>query len=259
MNVRHPHPATAALVGLSLLGSAACQAQATATLQQDGAIRAAIGLGASLASGNSRASNLNLNIDVVRATDTSKVSLYGKALHARAAGVTTDEQARLGGRHDLDLSPQTFTFLSLDLEHNQGANLQLRTQWGAGLGRHILRDENLSFDIFGGPSYTRDRYIAPTVINGVTGTDFTYPSLTLGEESTHQLTDSTSFKQRLTVLPNLKDHGEYRANLDATVAVAINKLMSLTVGTAIAHNSEPGPGRKSTDTLFTTGIAVKFD
>ena len=35
--------------------------------------------------------------------------------------------------------------------------------------------------------------------------------------------------------------------------------MNLTVGATMAYNSEPGPGRKSTDTLLTVGVAVKFE
>ena len=84
-------------------------------------------------------------------------------------------------------------------------------------------------------------------------------SLLLGEESTHKLSDTTSFKQRLTLVPNLKNSGEFRSNWDAGLAVAMSKTMNLNVGFSFAHNSDPGPGRKSTDTLLTTGISVKFD
>ena len=43
------------------------------------------------------------------------------------------------------------------------------------------------------------------------------------------------------------------------LSVAMSKTMNLNVGMALAHNSDPGVGRKATDTLLTTGVSVKFD
>ncbi len=86
-----------------------------------------------------------------------------------------------------------------------------------------------------------------------------HPSLLLGEESTHQLSDTTSARQRLALVSNLKNSGEFRANGDAGLAMAMSKAINLNVGLAFAHNGEPGPGRKCTDTLLTTGISVRFD
>ena len=39
----------------------------------------------------------------------------------------------------------------------------------------------------------------------------------------------------------------------------MTKGMNLTLGLSVLYNSDPGAGRKSTDTLFTTGIAIKFE
>jgi putative salt-induced outer membrane protein len=245
------------IAGLTL--GAAQMTQAQATLKPDGQTRAAIGLGASFATGNSESSNLSLNADLVRATEDSKISLYGKAQYARSSDATSDEQARIGGRYDQDLNARVFSYAGADLEHNKQANLKLRNQINAGLGYHLIKREDHRFDVFGGLSYAEDRYINPTVIDDRLRGSFRYASLMLGEESSHQLTNTTRFKQRLSLLPNLESRGEYRANWDADLAVAINKTMNLTVGLAVAHNSEPGLGRKSTDSLLTTGISVKFD
>jgi len=250
---------TALLASLALTGSPRALAQAEATVKPDGHTRAAIGLGASFASGNSESSNLSLNAEVVRATEDSKISLYGKAQYARANDATTDEQARLGGRYDKDINPLLFTYAGADFEHNKVSDLDLRSQVNTGLGYHLINRDDVSFDVFGGFSYTHDKYISPTVIDNQLRRFYGYVSLQLGEESTHQLTDTTRFKQRLSLLPNLERRGEFRANWDADLAVAINKTINLTVGLAMAHNSDPGLGRKSTDSLLTTGIAVKFD
>lgn len=226
--------------------------------ERDGQLRATIGLAASLASGNSDVRNLNISADVTRATADDKISLYGRVQHAKVNRATTDEQLRAGARYDNDISAHSFTYIGSDIERNTLANIKLRSQLGGGLGYHLIRREDLSFDLFGGLSYTNDKYMAPALIDDRVRGGFRYASVMLGQESTHKISETATAKQRLMVQPNLKSRGEFRANWDADIAVAINSTMSLTVGLAAAHNSEPGPGRKSTDTLLTTGIAMKF-
>ncbi|MES2714944.1 MAG: DUF481 domain-containing protein [Pseudomonadota bacterium] len=244
---------------MALCLAAATTAQAQATVKTDGQFRAALGLGASLASGNTKATNLSLTGDAVRATEQNKLSLYGNLQYARSGGVTTADQLRLGARYDHNLSASLFAFGGLDLERNKFANLNLRSQLSAGLGWHVIKAPNTTFDLFGGLAHVSDTYKTAMLIDGSTRDSYSHMSLLLGEESTHKLSDTTSFKQRLTLVPNLKNSGEFRANWDAGLAVAMSKTMNLNVGLSAAHNSEPGPGRKSTDTLLTTGISVKFD
>lgn len=244
---------------IALTLSTCSLALAQATVKPDGQFRAALGLGASVSSGNTDASNLSLTGDAVRVTDQNKMSLYGNVQYARTEGVTTAEQMRLGGRYDQNLGSTYFAFGGLDFERNKFSNLKLRNQLSGGLGWHVLKSPTTTFDVFGGLSYTSDKYFDRSFIDGEHRTSYGYMGLLLGEESTHKLSDTTSAKQRLTIVPNLKNSGEFRANWDAGLAVAMSKAMSLNVGVAVAHNSDPGPGRKQTDTLFTTGVSVKFE
>lgn len=245
------------LAATALAATGAAQAQAT--VKPDGQFRAALGLGASVSSGNSKTSNLAISGDGVRATAQDKLSVYGNLNYARSNGQTTGEQLRLGSRYDRNLSADLFAFGGLDLERNKPANLKLRGLVSGGLGWHVIKAPNTTFDLFGGLGYTSDKYFDAMTIDGASRTSYGYTSLILGEESTHKLSETTSAKQRLVVVPNLRNRGEYRANWDAGLAVAMSKTMNLNVGLAYAYNSEPGAGRKSTDTLLTTGISVKFD
>ena len=247
--------ATIALATLCTAGAAWAQA----TVKPDGQFRSSLGLGASLSSGNTKAQNLSFTGDGVRATATNKTSLFGNVQYARSGGITTAEQLRLGGRQDHDLGGALFVFGGLDFERNKFANLQLRSQLSGGLGWHAIKTPNTTWDLFAGLGYTSDRYIARTLIAGANRSQYSYATLVLGEESTHKLSDSTSFKQRLSLTPNLNDRGEFRATWDAGLAVSMSKAMNLNVGFSLAHNSDPGVGRKTTDSLLTTGVSVKFD
>jgi len=247
-------------LGALFAGSALAQSQ------PDGVLRGSLGLGASLASGNTKASSLSLNADAVRETTGDKITAYGRALRTSAKNQatgqseTTGDQLRAGGRYDLNFTPTVFGFGGLDLERNKFANLKLRGLASVGAGYHLIKTPSQSLDVFGGLAYTADRYVAGTVVgdSATPRTSYSYASLLLGEEYAQALTPTTALKQRLVVLPNLKDRGEYRANLDLGLAVAMTQALSLNVGLGVAYNSDPGVGIKSTDSLFTTGVTMKF-
>lgn len=248
-----------AAIASALLCVPAAPAHAQATVKPDGRFRAAIGLGASASGGNSRSTNLSFTGDGVRATEAMKTTVFGSAQYARTDGATSAERLRLGGRHDHDLSPAWFAFGNAELERNVFANLKLRGQVGGGAGYHLIRTEAAQFDLFGGLSFSYDSYETPTRIDGEQRAQYDYASLMFAEESNHKLNSGSTLKQRLVLLPNARSPGEYRATFDAGLAVALNSTLSLTVGLAASHNSEPGPDRKSTDTLLTSGIAIKFE
>lgn len=232
---------------------------AQATIKPDGQWRAVLGLGGSASSGNASASNLSLAGDGVRATEQLKSTVYGTLQLARKGDLTTAEAARLGGRQDWNLNPRSFAYGSLDLERNRFANLSLRSQLSGGLGWHLLKLPTRTWDVFGGVSYTNDQYVDPMLLRGVLRDSYGYAGLLLGEESTHKLTATTSAKQRLVVVPNLKNSGEYRANWDAGLAVSMSNALSLSVGLSVSYNSDPGVSFKTTDALLTTGVSMKFE
>lgn len=247
------------------LAASAVQAQTAApsapqaTQKADGRLRAALGLGASHSSGNSRTSSFSLGGQGVRLTAQDRLSLSASALYASSAGTTTAEQLRAGARYDYNLGPSTFAFGLLDLERNRPANLAVRGVAGVGAGLHLLATPEHSLDVFGGVAWNADRYIDAATVAGETRSRYGYASLLLGEESQHRLSETASVYQRLLVYPNLRDRGEFRAHFGSGLAVALSSAMNLNVGLAYAYNSDPGLGRKKGDSLLTTGVSVKFD
>lgn len=246
----------AALVGGAL---ASGPARAQATLKPDGQWRHAIGLGLSYASGNSESSTLTLNADGVRQTDHDKWSYFGKALRAESDGKTIGDQIGLGTRYERDLNTRVFGFGQGDYLRDQPANLSQRVSVGAGLGYHVFKTDETTWDVFSGLGFTNDRYVTPTDIGGATRNSWGYAELLLGQESNHQISDTSTFRQRLVIYPNLNDSGEFRAQFDAGLAVAINATMSLTATLTYRYNSDPGGGTENGDLLFVTGISAKLE
>jgi putative salt-induced outer membrane protein len=243
----------------TVLATVSVSSFAQATVKDDGQWRAAMGLGASVASGNTDTTVLNANADAVRKTKEDKISLYGNAMYGKSAGVKSADALRFGGRYDYNLSQSLFAFGGADVERDKIAGLSSRIALSGGLGYHLINTPDLTWDLFGGAGYTMDRYDAARVISNNSVTSYNYANLLLGEESTHKLGESTSFKQRFVVYPNLKDSKAWRSQFDAGLAVAMSKAMNLNVGLSNRYNNEPGAGFKKSDTLLTTGISYKWD
>ncbi|MEY4730282.1 MAG: hypothetical protein RL020_1440 [Pseudomonadota bacterium] len=243
-----------AIAALSALTATGAMAGPTPT---DGLWRGNLGGSLSLTSGNSKSSNLAIGTDAVSADAMGKTTLYLNALRASAEtlGVNnkTADVIRGGGRYEYNLTPQTYGFGSLDLERDPIQALKLRSALGAGLGYHVLNTADTSFDVFGGLGYNIERFSLPAPADSRKSTE-----LILGEESNHKLSDTSAFKQRLALYPNLKDSGEYRAVFDAGLTTAIAGGLNLNVGLSDRYNSLAPAGAKKNDLLLTTGVSMKF-
>ncbi|HSI47989.1 MAG TPA: DUF481 domain-containing protein [Ideonella sp.] len=233
--------------------------QAQATVKPDGQMRYALGAGASYSSGNTSAASVNLNGEAVQASEDSKLTLGGKALWSRSEGQTTAENVSLSGAYNQDFTPDWFGFGSADFLRDEFANIQARGSLHGGVGRHLIKRDDLTWDATLGIGYSQDRYFDPVVVNDELRVRYGRAELVLGEESSHKFTETTSFRQKVSYYPALNSGGGSRATLDAGLAVAMTARLSLTAGLNYRYDSDPGVGLKKGDTLFVTGISVKLD
>ncbi|MEQ1519181.1 MAG: DUF481 domain-containing protein, partial [Usitatibacteraceae bacterium] len=217
--------------------------------------------------GNTKSTNFNASIDMLRATKEDKVTLFLTSLYGtRDVAGKTEKTANLtrgGVRYDWNLSDRLFVFGLLEAEQDKLQRLDSRFVGGAGLGYKVIKEKDISFDIFGGITGRRDSntvtVVRPLPLPATTFDQKVSASSTellLGEESNHKISESTSFKQKLTLYPNLKNSGEYRAQFDAGVVVAIANGINLQVTLSDRYNSEAAVGAKKSDLLFLTGINI---
>lgn len=245
---------------LALLGIVTTAVQAQ--IKTDGQWRGSGGAALSLSSGNTRSSALNLKADGTRATETDRLTLGASADYARsrADGLTstTANKWNLAGRYDYNLGPRSFVFGKLGLERDELVQLNLRSSMAVGGGFKLIDSRETSFNVFGGIGHSRDSYASTQTIDGMTGTRFSRGSLLLGEEFSHQLTSTTSLKQRLELSPGFSGDKAVLARLTAGVNVAINRTLGLDVGLVSDYNSRPAQGKASTDTRLFTGVNFRF-
>ncbi len=242
---------------LALAGGAFAQA----TVKDDGQWRSAAGASLAAASGNTSSVTLVAKGDAVRATKQDKWALYADALYGKSGSpsVKTADSLRLGTKYDWNLSPQMYAFGLGELQRDTIASLSSRITLGGGVGYKLINTDPLKFEVFGGAGYISDRYSPSVTVDGALHTSYSYPTLILGEESSHKLGQSTTAKQRMVVYPNMKNSGKFTAQWDAGVSVAATAAMNLTAGVTLKMNNNVSSPVKKTDALFTTGVSVKFE
>ena len=239
--------------------AAAGSAFGQATVKEDGQWRAALGASFTSSGGNTRSTTLSVLGDAVRATANDKTSLYALGLYGTSQGSKTADLWRLGAKHDWNLTSQLYVFGLGELESDKLALLQSRITLGGGAGWKIFNTETLKFEAFGGAGLVADDYDVPRLLDGAVRSSYSYATLIAGEHSVHKFGQSTTAQQRLIVYPNLRNRGEYRLQWDAGIAVPASQSLNLTAGASVKFNSDPGSGVKRADTLFTTGLSIKFD
>ena len=235
-------------------------AHAQLVSKPDGVTRSLWGLNASASSGNSRAASVTATGEAVRQTGDSKWGFLGRANYARDEVETTAANLNLFTQYDQDFgNPDYFGFGKLEYLRDRPSNIDARYSAYGGLGYHAIRNDDNVWDISAGLGYTEDHYTAPTEIDGTTRSRYGRTEAVFSESSTHKLTQTTSARQRLDVIPNLVNEGEFRTVLDLGLAVAITDRLQLTTGLIHRYDSAPGAGLKKNDYLFVTGIALRFE
>lgn len=251
------------LIVPGLLAASTALAQAPRTEgQADGLWRGTGGASFSSVSGNSTSTALGLDTSFNRATLADKWSLDARARYARseAAGLrsTTTNQWAAGGQYDLNLSEAQYAFGKLGLESDAVVDLDLRHTLSAGLGHKWLRSDRHHASVFAGVAHTTDRYAVPKTVDGLLARRFSRSSLLLGQESQHELSDTTTLKQRLEVFTGLSGDKAVLSKFTAAMAVAVNARFSVTLGLSHSFNSRPPAGAEREDLGLLAGVSLRF-
>ncbi|MGA2271051.1 MAG: DUF481 domain-containing protein [Bryobacteraceae bacterium] len=73
-----------------------------------------------------------------------------------------------------------------------------------------------------------------------------------------QLSGASSLIQSFRMFNDLSDTGAYRVNADLGVATKLRRWLSWNLALSDRYLSNPVPGRKTNDWLYTTGLGITF-
>ena len=212
-------------------------------------------LGFAASRGNANTATLTLATNAQRATTRDKIAVYYTSIFSSSdfSGGTTQTTAnskRGGVAYNLNLDKKAFVFGSVDLESDQFQDLDLRFTPAGGGGYHAIATMPTQLDLRVGAAANREFFS--------TGLNRTSAELLLGDDFVHKFSAATHIEQKLDFFTNLSDTGAYRVNFDISGVTAIRKWFSWQVTVSDRFLSNPVPGRKKNDAIYSTGVRVSF-
>lgn len=210
-------------------------------------------------SGNAKTTSFITPISGSRVTNTDKTTIYFNFIKASADvnGISspTAQAVRGGWAYNRNLKPRLFVNTFNDYEYDKFQSLDLRAVFGGGLGYIAWKAERGRLDLLGGGDYNREKFDPgkpkiPEIRNSAEaywGDDFTY-----------KLSSRASLYQNYRMFNNLSNSGNYRQNFDAGISAKLTKFLTWNAAFGDRFLSNPSPGRKKNDILYTTGLGFTF-
>jgi len=209
--------------------------------------------GVGLVRGNSDSTTFTFGLNAVRAAPRDTITLYTISAFSRSAvnGVaSTTAQSTAGGvRYDLNVSAKAFAFGTVDLFNDRFQDLDLRTVIGAGGGYHAIKNNRTTFDVLAGGTFDRQFF---TTFNRSSA------EILLGETLTRKLLASSAFNESVFFYPNMSQTGNYRSTISLGLITKLTKLLSWQTSFNDFYLSDPPPGKKTNDLIFSTGLRLTF-
>lgn len=208
--------------------------------------------------GNAETSTITTPINFVRASNTSRTTAYFNAIRATAtiAGAKgqTAQAVRGGWGYNRNLTNRLFAEVFNDNEYDKFQALDLRVVLGGGLGYEVWKADSGRLSVVGGAAWNREKF------SPATGAAFTRKSAEAywGNNFNYKLNARTNLVQAFRMFNNLSTTGQYRMNFDIGATTQLTKWLNWNVAISDRYLSNPVPGRKSNDMLYTTGLGFSF-
>jgi hypothetical protein len=217
------------------------------------------GLNLAGAKGNAQTFTLTTPINFVRASNTTRTTAYFNSIRSSATvnGVDsqTAEAVRGGWAYNRDLTKKIFANLFNDYEYDKFQALDLRVVIGGGAGYNLWSRETSRLSVVGGIDWNREAF-------GASGSSaaFTRNSAEFywGNDFNYKLNSRTSLVQGFRMFDNLSNSGEYRINADLGATTQLTKWLNWNIALSERYLSDPVPGRKKSDFLYSTGVGFSW-
>jgi putative salt-induced outer membrane protein YdiY len=206
------------------------------------------------ASGNAQTLTYTASVKAKRVTNTDKTALYFNFIKASArvndVSEDTAEAVRGGIGYGHNINSRLFFDVFNDYEYDRFQDLDLRFVIGGGLGYQAVKTKRNRLDFVGGASYNHSSFSTPLIRNS--------GELYWGNEYSLKLSSATSLIQSYRMFNDLTNTGDYRVNFDIGLNTKLLKWLLWNVSLSDRYLSNPAPGRKTNDFLYTTGLGIAF-
>ncbi|MFN0166730.1 MAG: DUF481 domain-containing protein [Bryobacteraceae bacterium] len=208
--------------------------------------------------GNAETSTLTTPINFLRASNTSRTTAYFNSIRSTATingvGEQTARAVRGGWGYSRNLTKRILANTFNDYEYDKFQSLDLRVVLGGGLGYQVWTRETGRLAVLAGAAWNRESFTPASAAAFTRNSAEAY----WGDDFNYKLSARTSLVQGFRMFNNLSNSGEYRVNFDVGATTQLTKWLNWNVSLSDRYLTNPVPGRKSNDLLYTTGLGFTF-
>ncbi len=219
-----------------------------------------VSVGLAGTAGNSQTFSFTTGMNATRVTNTDKTTVYFTAVKASSTinGVSADtaQAVRGGWAYDHNVGARFFVSSFNDYEYDKFQGLNLRVDLGGGLGYTLIKSDSTIFSVQAGADYNHSSFMQGTV--GVVGPPTSAAELYWGDDYSVKLSKRSSLVQSFRMFNDVSQLGLYRVSFDATAATQVKKWLTWNVTLSDRYLSDPVPGRKTNDVIYSTGVGIAF-
>lgn len=210
-------------------------------------------LGYNQQNGNTKKAAGNLSAAASRRVENGELSLKGNISYSEANKRMDGQKWDALARYALDFGEENrwYNFYQLFVDHDYFADIDYRITPSAGLGYHIVRSDDFIWDADAGIGYRITKYRSTDETDDdPTALIHTFLKKTLFEKA--------ALSEDLTVYPGLSSEAGVIVRSETAFTNPLSEKFDLQLKYIVDHNSEPGAGKKKTDTQFIAGLNYKF-
>jgi len=206
-------------------------------------------LSIAVTSGNSDTVTVAAGLQASKMWDPWKLTLKLDSIYGRANGVENKNEHIFQERLERQLTPVSWLFQDLLLEHDAQENLNIRVQFTVGYRRQLVKKEK--FELFGeiGGGVLYEEFRTKTETEGI---------LHLGVDWKWQITDKLLYTQVIRVYPSLSEFGEFRLMTESVFTAPLSDRIDARLAILDRYDSAAGAGIKKNDLVVTFGLQIKL-
>jgi putative salt-induced outer membrane protein YdiY len=211
----------------------------------------ALNFGGTMTDGNTKTTALNASARFTARAERQRFGLEAKYNYGEANSTITTRNSLLGLNYDFFVTKKVYTTVFTLFEQDTFQDLNLRSTAGAGVGYQFLDTKRTQLSADVGMAYVNQDFKTQPDTNAPSGRW----SLTL----THVfIPDVLIFFHRDEAYYDVKAPNGYRFRADQGVRLPIYKGFALNLEYDVRYNSQPAPGRKTTDNAYIVGVSYTF-
>lgn len=205
--------------------------------------KARLSLGGNMSRGNTDARALHAAGELVARAASERVTLDGEANAAEQSGVTAASNARLGLKYDHFVAPGRYLYANTRFEHDDQADLDLRSTVGVGGGWQFFDRKDRVLALEGGVSYVNEDYgNAP---------DQRFPGARVALKYEQALWgDRVRLFHDSDLLLSLDALSDYLLHTRTGVRVPLGARLGVGAHVNVDYDNVPAAGQKKTDTAL---------